>query len=149
MNTPKATPQTMFFVKRGDEELGPFTIPQLNKMRAEGELTADAPCRAADSVDFTPLATRFPHLRDFVRKSAAEHQREARLIEGNGVANTAFGCAVMSLFFGGPILAAFGIVLGIKSYLRAYRIIGLFAALIGTLSFMFQMARFFKLLPEE
>jgi hypothetical protein len=148
MNAPQSSSPKSYFVKRGEHELGPFTLPQLNKMRSAGQLAADDPCRAADATEYKPLAVIFPHLADFARKSPEEHKQAARRMEGNVLANSALACGILSWFIAGPILSVFAIVLGAKSYLYAQRLNGLFGALIGVLAFMYSMARIFHFLPE-
>ena len=148
MKPQQATAAQTYFVKQGEAEIGPLSLPQINRMRSLGQLAADSPRRSRDATVYQPLAAHFPHLVEQARKSREEHRKEARLLEGNGLANTALACGVLSWVIATPILSIFAMVLGAKSYLFAQRVAGLFGALIGVLALMFWLPRFMKLIPE-
>jgi hypothetical protein len=149
MKPQPVTAAQTYFVKQGETEIGPLTLSQINRMRSLGQLAADSPCRPRDATDYQPLAAHFPHLAERPRKSREEHRKEARVLEGNGLANTALVCGVLSWVIATPILSIFAMVLGAKSYLFAQRIAGLLGALSGVLAFMVWLARFMNLIPEQ
>lgn len=148
MQPPTTPPLKTYFVKRGgEEEIGPLSLAQLNRMRSMGQLAANDLCRCSDGTEYQPLAAMFPHLGEHERKSAEEHRQAARVVEGNGIANAALVCSALSWVIATPILSLFGIVLGTKSYIFAHRQTGLYAVMIGVLSLMFWGARFFGFVP--
>jgi hypothetical protein len=147
MNPPQPAPKT-YYIKRAETEIGPLTLAQINRMRSLGQLSADTLCRDCESAEYQPLVAHFPHLADRPRKTREEHRKEARALEGNGLANAALACGVLSWAIATPILSVFAMVLGGKSYLLAHRMAGLYGALLGVLAFMFWLARFMKFIPE-
>jgi len=137
-------PPKTYFIQRDGSEIGPFTVQQLNQMRSRNEVAASDLCRSADSAEARPLASVFPHMADFVRKSPEEHKEQARTIEGDWQANASLGCAIASFFFGGPVLAVLAIVLAVRSSLRVTTVRALAGAVLGAVAFMLAVFHFLK-----
>ncbi len=133
---PVVQPQKTYFIHRDGAESGPFNVAQLNRMRTQNQIAATDLCRASDEADYRPLGDVFPHMRDFVRKSPEEIQKQARTWEGNSMANTALVCGILAWFVAGLILGVFAMVLGVRSWLRVQRPQGLIGAVVGGLAFV-------------
>ncbi len=144
MSIPATQQPKTYFIQRGSMELGPFTIPQLNQMRARNEIAATDLCRSSDSTQFHPLVALFPHMAEFVRKSPEQHKKEAQTMEGNSQANAALVCGILAWFIAGPVLGVFAVVLGSKSWLRVQRIKALVGVILGGLAFIASMLHILK-----
>ena len=87
-----------YFIRRGDSEFGPYTVPQLNQMRSRREITGADLCRAFDSTDYHTLAELFPHMADFASKTQAEKEREKWKIEGGSLASAGWVAGSFAAF---------------------------------------------------
>jgi hypothetical protein len=114
MALPPTSKVRQYFILRGEQEIGPLTMGELNRMHASGEITSADQCRASDGKEHHPLGKLFPHLGNFVRKPMEEHRREARNAESKWQSNVALACGVISLFGATLVLSTFAIVYGIK-----------------------------------
>ncbi|HEV7406393.1 MAG TPA: GYF domain-containing protein [Chthoniobacteraceae bacterium] len=54
-----------YFVRRAGAEEGPFSVAQLNRMKQNGALSGETPCRAATETAHRRLDAVFPHLKDY------------------------------------------------------------------------------------
>jgi hypothetical protein len=144
MSLPVGQQPKTYFIQRGAAELGPFTVPQLNQMRSRNEISATDLCRLSESTEFHPLVALFPHMADFVRKTPEQHKKEAQTMEGNSQANAALACGVLAWFIAGPVLGAFAVVLGVRSWLRVQRIKALIGVTLGGLAFVASMLQILK-----
>ena len=133
-----------YFIQRDGSEIGPFTIPQLNQMRARNEIAGSDLCRAAETTESRPLADVFPHMGNFVVKPRAQHKREAEITEGDSMANAALVCGILAWFIAGPVLGAFAVVLGIKSSLRVKRWKATAGVILGAIAFASSVAHIFE-----
>jgi hypothetical protein len=58
--------------------------------------------------------------------------------------NAALACGVLAWFIAGPVLVAFAVVLGVKSWLRVLRIKALVGVILGALDLMASMLHILK-----
>ena len=144
MALPTAPQSKTYFIQKAGSEAGPFTVQQINQMRSRGEIVATDLCRPADSPNLRTLASIFPHMADFVRKSPEEQKKFARTIEGNFQARMSLACGMGSYFVAAPVLAVFAIVLGIRSSLRVTNLMALGGVILGSLSLVIAVFRFLK-----
>ncbi|MEO6742426.1 MAG: hypothetical protein ABIP20_19460 [Chthoniobacteraceae bacterium] len=126
--TPKA-----YFIRREASEYGPYSVPQLNQMRSRKEIGAADLFRPDDSPEYRPLAEVFPHMADFVQKTAAEREKEKWKIEGGSLASAGWAAgifAAVELLEHPRISWAFAIV-GVAASAQAWRFHRRIQAIIG------------------
>ncbi len=144
MPPPPAPKPKTYFIQKDGAETGPFTLVALNQMRARGEISGNDLARNADSPALKPLASIFPHMGDFVRKSPEEQKKFARVIEGNFQARVSLACAAGSFVIAAPVLSAFAIVYGIRSAMRVTNYMALAGVALGSLSFVIAVFRIIR-----
>jgi hypothetical protein len=113
-------------------------------MRTRNEIAGDDLCRSADSPEWRPLGSVFPHMADFVRKSPEELKQFARTIEGNWQANASLACGAGSFFIAAPVLAVFAMVFGIRSSLRVTSLKALVGTVLGAIGFTLAVFSYLK-----